>query len=285
MNLRRGTSLLCLAIGLCAAVTADSQTNTPKQPERYQFKTEHDPDGIGKFYMGREIAQVMGHQGASWLERPEREREEHCSKLLPSLHLGPGDRVADIGAGSGFYSFQLSAIVGPKGRVFAVDIQPEMLQIIRGRMRNWKVKNIQPVQGTITNPRLKPNDVDLILMVDVYHEFSHPYEMTAELVKALKPKGRLVFVEYRKEDDTVPIKLVHKMTKKQVAKEMEPFPLRHVETLNHLPWQHVIIYEKVEKKAEKGGGEPKAKTNTGAAAAQPAGESSSPRGSVEGGSR
>jgi len=255
MTFRTRAYLLFLFAGLCPLDQADSQTKPPKQAERYEFRQQHDPDGIGKFYMGREIAQVMGHQGATWLERPEREKEEHCSKLLPALALGNGDRVADIGAGSGFYTFQLSQLVGAKGRVFAVDIQPEMLSIIKSRMRNWRLKNIQPVQGTITDPKLKPNDLDLILMVDVYHEFSHPYEMTAAMVKALKPRGRLVFVEYRMEDDKVPIKLVHKMTKKQVAKEMEAFPLRHVETLNHLPWQHIIIYEKVEKKD--------AKTNVG----------------------
>jgi ubiquinone/menaquinone biosynthesis C-methylase UbiE len=254
----RTSTLLFVSIGLCPLLHADSPTKKPaKQAERYEFKAQHDPDGIGKFYLGREIAQVMGHQGATWLERPEREKEEHCSKLLPALRIGHGDRVADIGAGSGFYTFRLSELVGAKGRVFAVDIQPEMLQIIRGRMRNWKLKNIQPVQGTISNPKLKANDVDLILMVDVYHEFSHPYEMTTAMVKALKPKGRLVFVEYRMEDENVPIKLLHKMTKKQVAKEMEPFPLRHVETLNHLPWQHIIIYEKVEKKTEKENSEAK----------------------------
>jgi ubiquinone/menaquinone biosynthesis C-methylase UbiE len=242
---------LVLPVIFAGLVHADGPAKSGKKPNRYEFRQEHDPDGIGKFYLGREIAQVMGHQGAGWLERPEREKEEHCSKLLPALKIKPGDFVADIGAGSGFYTFPLSKIVGPKGRVFAVDIQPEMLKIIRFRMRKWDLKNIQPVLGKIADPKLRPASIDLILMVDVYHEFSYPYEMTQELVKALKPKGRLVFVEYRLEDDKVPIKIVHKMSQKQVKKEMAPFPLRHVETLNHLPWQHVIIFEKKEEKLPK----------------------------------
>src|SRR5262249_36848497 len=225
------------------------------KPARYEFRREHDPDGIGKFYLDREIAQVMGHQGASWLERPEREKEEHCSKLLPALKLKSGDYVADIGAGSGFYTFPLSKLVGPKGRVFAVDIQPEMLKIIRARMRKWDIKNIQPVLGALADPKLKPASIDLILMVDVYHEFSQPYEMTVEMVKALKPKGRLVFVEYRLEDEKVPIKLVHKMTEKQVRKEMAPHALKFVKTVETLPRQHIIIFEKKMEKAE-----PKPKT-------------------------
>jgi protein-L-isoaspartate O-methyltransferase len=269
--MRKIIALAAFLAGIFCFVRADEPAESDKKPSRYELRQDHDPNGIGKFYMGREIAQVMGHQGASWLERPEREKEEHCSKLLPSLKLKPGDFVADIGAGSGFYTFPLSKIVGPKGRVFAVDIQPEMLKIIRSRMRTWDVKNIQPVLGTLTNPKLKPASIDLILMVDVYHEFSHPYEMTVEMVKALKPKGRLVFVEYRMEDEKVPILLVHRMSQKQVRKEMErwaaatgavavatgvvavvtgPFPLWHVETVNTLPWQHVIIFEKHENEPE-----------------------------------
>jgi precorrin-6B methylase 2 len=254
MIFRIGVFLLLLLVGTGPLASADPPKKTGKPAERYEFRIQHDPDGIGKFYMGREIAQVMGYEGAGWLERPEREKEEQCSKLLPALGIGNGDRVADIGAGSGFYTFQLSALVGAKGRVFAVDVQPQMIKIIKTRLGRWKVKNIQPVLGTASDPKLKANDLDLILMVDVYHEFEHPYEMTAALVKALKPGGRLVFVEYRLEDPTVPIKIVHKMSQKQVAKEMEPFPVRHVETLNHLPWQHVIIYRKVEKKDAKPAG-------------------------------
>lgn len=216
----------------------------PDKTPRYEFKKDHDPDGLGKFYMGREIAQVMTYHGAGWLDRPEREKEEHASKLLPPLKIKPGDKVADLGAGSGYYTFRLSDLVGEKGTVYAVDIQKEMLAIIKGRMERRKIKNIELILSTATDPKLPENALDLIFMVDVYHEFSHPFEMTGKLVQALKPGGRLVFVEFRGEDPEVPIKLVHKMTEKQVLREMSIWPLRHVETQGHLPWQHVIIFEK-----------------------------------------
>jgi ubiquinone/menaquinone biosynthesis C-methylase UbiE len=211
---------------------------------RYQYREDHDPDGIGKFYMGREIAQVMGHEAADWLDRPEREAEEAPSMLIKALKLRPGQVIADIGAGSGTLSFPLAQRVAPTGKVFAEDIQPEMLDLIRKRMKERGVNNVVPILGTITDPKLPPASVDLILLVDVYHEFDHPYEMTIAMVRALKPGGRLVFVEYRREDPNVPIKLVHKMTEKQVRYEMSIQPLRWVETLNVLPRQHIIIFRK-----------------------------------------
>jgi ubiquinone/menaquinone biosynthesis C-methylase UbiE len=202
--------------------------------------------------MGREIAMVMGHLGAGWLDRPERERQEHPKKLMEALQIKPGDVVADIGAGSGYYTFRLADKVGPKGKVLAVDIQPEMLEIIRQRMKTSKITQVEPVQGTESDPKLPAEGVDLILLVDVYHEFSQPYEMTEKMVSALKPGGRLVFVEFRLEDPKVPIKLVHKMTQKQVVKEMAPHPLKHVKTINVLPWQHIIVFEKkTQEKPEK----------------------------------
>jgi ubiquinone/menaquinone biosynthesis C-methylase UbiE len=246
--MKRGRVIVCLpAVLLASALTA-----AQKAP-RYETRQEHDPDGIGKFYMGREIAQVMGHQAADWLERPEREKEEAPGKMLAALKLRPGDVVADIGAGSGYHTFRMARLVGEKGKVYAVDIQPEMLTIIRQRMKAGRVTNVEPVKGTITDPKLPAGAIDLIIMVDVYHEFSHPYEMTQALVKALKPGGRLVFVEFRLEDPNVPIKLVHRMSQKQVLKEMAPFPLRHVRTIDSLPWQHVIMFEKPRDRApEKG---------------------------------
>src|SRR5262249_7136375 len=212
------------------SVSSFARAQQTAPPDRYEVRRVHDPNGIGKFYMGREIAQVMGHQAAGWLERPEREREEQPAKLMKALKLRPGDRVADIGAGSGYFTFRIASEVGPKGKVYAVDIQKEMLDLIRQRMRAGRVTNVEPILGTITDPRLPVESVDLILLVDVYHEFSHPFEMTEAMVKALKPGGRLVFVEYRLEDPKVPIKLVHKMTQRQVLKEMAAHPLRHVET-------------------------------------------------------
>ncbi|HEV2949650.1 MAG TPA: class I SAM-dependent methyltransferase, partial [Gemmataceae bacterium] len=195
---------------------------------------------------------VMGHQAADWLERPEREKEEQPTKLIDALKIKPGEVIADIGAGSGYYSFRLSKLVGPKGKILAVDIQPEMLDIIRKRMKEQIVKNVEPIQGTITDPKLPANSVDTILMVDVYHEFDHPFEMTVAMVKALKPGGRMIFVEFRMEDPDVPIKLLHKMTQKQVIKEMEPHPLRWVKTLDVLPWQHIITFEKKGEEEQKG---------------------------------
>ena len=211
---------------------------------KYTFNKIHDPDGIGKFYMGREIAYVMGHQAADWLERPERVKEERTDKLLKALPIKPGMTVVDLGAGSGYFSFPMAKRVGPKGKVLAVDIQKEMLTIIRSRMKEQKVTNIEPIMGTIQDPKLPAGKVDLILMVDVYHEFSHPFEMTEAMVRSLRPGGLLVFVEYRLEDPAVPIKLVHKMTQKQVKREMSVHALRHVKTIDDLPWQHILLFEK-----------------------------------------
>ena len=216
----------------------------PADPPRYEYRREHDPNGTGKFYLGREIALVMGHQAAGWLDRPEREKEEEPAKLLDALRFKPGEVVADVGAGSGYLTFRVAERVKPDGKVLAVDIQPEMLALIRQRMRQRGVTNVEPVQGTETDPKLPAAAVDTILMVDVYHEFSHPYEMTEAMVKALKPGGRLVFVEYRLEDERVPIKLVHKMSEKQVIKEMAPSPLKHAKTYDVLPGQHIIVFEK-----------------------------------------
>jgi ubiquinone/menaquinone biosynthesis C-methylase UbiE len=246
MNPLRSLTLLAGVLLTAGLVVrgADPDPKPTRDGPRYEVRKEHDPYGIGKFYMGREIAQVMGHQGAGWLERPEREKEEAPSKLMEALKLKPGEVVADIGAGSGYFTFRLSEKVGPRGKVLAVDIQPEMLDIIRKRMKEGKVSNVEPVLGGEDDPKLPANAVDLILLVDVYHEFSQPYEMTRAMVKALKPGGRLVFVEYRLEDPKVPILLVHKMTEKQVIKEMTPHPLRWVGTIEVLPRQHIITFQK-----------------------------------------
>ena len=213
-------------------------------PPHYTTRADHDPDGIGKFYMGREIAQVMGHEAADWLDRPEREAEEAPSMLLKALKLKPGQSIADIGAGSGYLTFPMAQMVAPTGKVYAEEIQQEMLDIIHQRMQERNIKNISMVLGTISDTKLPEKSVDLILLVDVYHEFDHPYEMTKSMVRALKPGGRLVFVEYRKEDPNVPIKLVHKMTEKQVRHEMSLFPIKWVETINVLPRQHIIIFRR-----------------------------------------
>src|SRR5262249_37858123 len=153
----------------------------------------------GKFYMGREIAQVMGHQGAGWLDRPEREMEEQVSKLIEALKFKPGMIVADIGAGTGYHSLRIAKLVAPGGKVYAVDIQKEMLAIIKAKMKKQEIDNIEPILGTINDPKLPAAAIDVIFMVDVYHEFSHPYEMTTAMLAALKKGGKLVFVEFRLE--------------------------------------------------------------------------------------
>jgi precorrin-6B methylase 2 len=242
MRFRR-TPLFFLAL-LAVPALARAEDPKPVAKPRYEYREKHDRDGIGKFYQGREIAEVMGHLAAQWLDRPEREREEEPTKLMELLKIQPGESVADIGCGSGYFSFRLSDKVGAKGKVLAVDIQKEMLDIMREKMTAKKVDNIELVLGKEKDPMLPAEAVDLILMVDVYHEFSDPYEMTEAMVKSLKPGGRLVFVEYRLEDEKVPIKLLHKMSEKQVRKEMEAFPLRWVETKADLPWQHVIVFKK-----------------------------------------
>lgn len=200
-------------------------------------------DGIGKQYMGREIAQVMGHEAAGWLDRSERRQEEGTDKLVPLLGLGPADVVADIGAGTGYFSFRISAVI-PRGKVFAEDIQPEMLTIIKDRQAKGRGGNIVTVLGTVSDPKLPANSTDLILIVDAYHEFSFPREMGLAMVRALKPGGRIALVEYRGEDPTVPIKDLHKMSQFQAKKEMGALGLAWQRTDESLPWQHVMFFGK-----------------------------------------
>src|SRR5881394_1041014 len=225
-----------------AGAAADEGAPSSTNSIRYEYRQEHDPNGIGKFYLGREIAHVMGHQAADWLERPEREREEKPDLLLQALKLKPGEVVADIGAGTGYYSWRLARLVGEKGLVYAVDIQQEMLDLLDKKMAERKITCVKGVLGTVTDPKLPSRSVDLVLMVDVYHEFDHPFEMMEAICKALKPGGRVVFVEFRAEDPKVPIKEVHKMSEAEVRKAMSVQPLEWVETIATLPWQHVIVF-------------------------------------------
>lgn len=233
---------IVLSVGL--APGQDTAPRSESAAARYDFRKIHDPHGTGKFYMDREIAQVMGHLGMGWLERPTREQEEEPQKLLRALKLKPGMMVADIGAGSGYFTFRMAPLLGPEGKVYAVDIQKEMLAVLKKRMAAAKISNVVPVLGKIDTPQLPANSIDLILMVDVYHEFSHPYEMTQAMIHALKKGGKLVFVEYRLEDPRVPILLVHRMSEKQVLREMAIHPVRHAQTMEVLPRQHIIVFEK-----------------------------------------
>ncbi|XGV98478.1 MAG: class I SAM-dependent methyltransferase [Leptolyngbya sp. BL-A-14] len=221
-----------------AIATAPATTGDPV----YQQKTPS-RDGTGKVYLGREIAQVMGHLGAGWLERPSREREEQPQTLITALNLKPTDVVADIGAGTGYFSFRLSPLV-PQGKVLAVDIQPEMLEIVNAIKQEQKVANVETVLGSITNPNLKDGSIDLALMVDAYHEFDHPKEMMTAIAQALRPNGRVVLVEYRGENPLIPIKALHKMTQRQVRKEMTAVGLTWLETKETLPHQHILIFGK-----------------------------------------
>lgn len=239
--------ILAAGLGFVAVLPADDAApETSTKAPRYERRQRHDPNGIGKFYLGREIAQVMGHQGIAWLERPEREEEERLSLLMDGLRLAPGMVVADIGAGSGVIARMIAHRVGPEGTVLAVDIQQEMLDALTARSRLAGIRNIEPVLGTVKSPRLPPESVDLAVMVDVYHEFAFPYEMLREIARALKPGGRVAFVEYRLEDPEVPIKLVHKMSEAQVKLEaLQPeFGLEWVETYGKLPRQHVVIFRR-----------------------------------------
>jgi ubiquinone/menaquinone biosynthesis C-methylase UbiE len=208
----------------------------------YEYK-KATRDGTGKIYMGREISHVMGHLGASWLERPQRDQEEKASLLVKNLPLEPGDTVADIGAGTGYFSFRMAERV-PQGEVLAVDIQQEMLDIIELRKMEGFPENVDTVLGTERDPRLPVASIDLILLVDAYHEFSWPREMGEAMATALKPGGRLILVEYRGEDASIPIKRLHKMTQKQARREMEAIGLEWESTKNFLPQQHFMIFRR-----------------------------------------
>jgi precorrin-6B methylase 2 len=239
---------LAVVLMLASDSFAQDEASTEKSVGggRYTLRSNHDPNGIGKFYMGREIAHVMGFTGARWLERTEREEEERLTLLVRSLKLKPGMVVADIGAGSGVISMLMAEQILPDGKVMAVDIQQEMLDRLVANCKKRGVTNVVPGKGKVKSPNLKPGSVDLIILVDVYHEFEFPYEMTQEMSKSLKPGGRIAWVEYRKEDRTVPIKLVHKMSEAQVKREasQEGLGLKFVETIGVLPRQHIVIFEK-----------------------------------------
>ena len=226
-----------------SATAANPPTPAAIPAPLYEYR-EGTPDGVGKWFLGREIAHYMSHLGAPWLERPEREDEERPSVLVESIRLKPGDVVADVGAGSGYLSWRMAEKVGSAGKVFATDIQPEMLTILGENMKSRGLTNVVPILGSSTNSGLPTNSVDLLIMVDVYHEFDHPYEMMKSLVASLKPGGRIVFVEYRGEEKWVPIKPLHKMTEAQVRKEMSLHPVAWVETLKALPRQHIIIFQR-----------------------------------------
>ena len=224
-------STLFLTVSLCAL-----------GQDRYKIRAG-DPNGINKWYMGRQIAHVMSHFGIDWLEREEREMEENTSLLLKNLAVKPGMVVADIGAGSGYHSALLSKMVGT-GKVFAVDVEPEMIAYLNQRIKQEKLSRIVPVLSTEQKVSLPENTIDIMLLVDVYHEFSFPYEMALSMRAALKPGGKLVLVEFRAEDPTVPIKNIHKMSEAQAIKEFKAAGFAFDKNIDNLPWQHCMVFTK-----------------------------------------
>ena len=229
-------------LGAAPVATAPSSRPATTQASVYETRPAS-RDGIDKFYMGREIAHFMSHLGADWLERPNREEEEKPAVLMDNMELRPSDVVADIGAGTGYFTFRMAAKV-PQGKVLAVDIQQEMLDLLAAAAKDKGVANVEPVLGTTSDPKLPKDGVDVVLMVDAYHEFDQPREMMEAVVAALKPGGRVVLVEFRAEDPAVRIKPLHKMTEAQAVREMAAAGLRHVETKPVLPMQHLMIFEK-----------------------------------------
>lgn len=219
-----------------SAVVAD-----PPKPEEEARKT----------YLGRIVARPMSHRGADWLIRPERDDEERASESFKLLGLKPGMTVCDLGCGNGYWTLPMARDVGDEGRVLAVDIQPEMLRLLRERSARVKLNNIQPVLGDVDNPNLPAGEVDLLLMVDVYHEFSHPESMLWGIRRSLKPTGVVALLEYREEDPSVPIKPLHKMSKSQIMKEYQANGFKLVREYNKLPWQHLMFFARDDSPLEK----------------------------------
>jgi SAM-dependent methyltransferase len=231
----RNIKLCMLVFLIWASPACSGETGyTYKNPSR---------DGIGKFYMGREISHVMGHLGAGWLERESRVADERTDLLLEALPIKPTSVIVDLGAGTGYFSLPMARRAA-NGRVLAVDLQPEMLEILADRSAGESIDNIQGILATVTDPNLPKSSVDLVLIVDAYHEFSHPREVMTKVFASLKPGGQVYLVEYRAEDRRVPIKPLHKMTEAQARLELEAVGLRWVNTLETLPQQHILVFQK-----------------------------------------
>lgn len=235
-----------LPLGSCAQEADPGETParvpeplpTPNQAREVQPEIPPSPE----IYLGRRIAQTMHYSGAPWLVRESRTREEGTRLLLENLGVVEGSTVCDVGCGNGFYTLPLAEMVGPEGRVIGVDIQPEMLEMLEARAAEAGAANVETVQGSIIDPRLEPGSIDLALLIDVYHEFSHPVQMLARLRESLAPDGRMVVLEFRAEDPEVPIKELHKMSKAQVLKEMSANGFRLEKEFDGLPWQHMMTF-------------------------------------------
>lgn len=237
MSIMRSKALLFL---LCSPLLSCAQIVEGTGPYEYRSGSA---DGIGKWYLGREIAHTMHHAHAQWLDRPEREREERPTKMIERMQLRSSDVVADIGCGTGYHSIRMAREL-PQGRVYAVDIQAPMLDSVFARSMQAGLMNIEPVLGTLVDPGLPSNSLDKVLLVDVYHEFDHPHEMMQRLTAAMRPGALLYLVEFRGEDPEVPIKPLHKMSKAQAVMEMEAVGLELSSSWNGLPWQHFLVFKK-----------------------------------------
>ncbi|MBM1106202.1 class I SAM-dependent methyltransferase [Aurantibacter crassamenti] len=227
--------IIVLLISVFQCVGQEGVTN-----EKYTYKLG-DPNGTGKWYLGREISHVMGFQGMAWLDRPKREAEENTSKLLGNLNIEADDTIADIGAGSGYHVFQMAPSI-TSGLIYAVDIQDEMLAELERKKENGNHKNIKIIKGSERSVNLPENAVAKVLLVDVYHEFDYPFEMITSIKKALHVDGKIYLIEYRGEDENVPIKKLHKMTEKQAVKEMKAAGMKLEKNIDNLPWQHCMVF-------------------------------------------
>ncbi len=230
--------------GLFILLLAANLTLAQQTKEQRYTSIPASADGIGKRYMDREISGVMGWQGAAWLERDEREREERTDLLLEALALKPGMVIADIGAGTGYLSRRMAPLVIPGGKIIALDLQPEMVNYLQAGIKRLGLSQIEVKLGMVDDTKLMQSSIDMAIMVDVYHELSYPYEVMRSIMSALKPGGRIVFVEYKAEDTSVPIKHLHKMSEVQIKREAGVFTLEWERTVNTLPWQHVVIFRK-----------------------------------------
>ncbi len=239
INTNKYRIVICL---FTISITTLNFAQNTEEKDVYIYK-KGSYDGIGKWFKGREIAHVMGFQGIRWLERVEREKEENTSTLIQNMNIQKADVVADIGAGSGYHVFKIAPLA-VNGQVYAVDIQKEMLVEIERKKKFNSVNNIQTVQRNEKNIKLIKNSIDKVLMVDVYHEFSFPMEMLESIKNSMKPEGKLFLIEYRGEDDSVPIKKLHKMTEKQAVRELESVGFKLEKNIDNLPWQHCMVFIK-----------------------------------------
>jgi ubiquinone/menaquinone biosynthesis C-methylase UbiE len=233
-----------MSLSLVLNFSCEAQNKPKVADSPYSSKTP-DYDGIGKVYLGREISFVMGFEGRDWLERQSREQEESISLALENLPISSNSVVADIGAGSGYYTFRIAPKV-PEGKVYAVEIQDEAIQYLQNRTKELGFSNVVPIMGAEQTPNLPANSIDLVIMVDVYHELEYPQEMLAAIKESLKPDGKILLIEYRGEDPEVAIKPLHKMTVKQVEKELKANGFKLAENGQFMNIQHFLVFEKAD---------------------------------------